>query len=813
MLQDVRFVFRSFARQRGFAAVAILTVALGVALTTTIFSVADNVLYRPLPYLQPQELYELVGANKGDTGSRVSGAVGDYLAWRETGVFSSLAAAQHPSLVILSGGAEPRRVMAAPVDEHFLPTLAVQPAIGRSFNEDDCREGARSVVLISAGLWRTDFGADPTVIGRLIDVNTTAAEIVGVLPADFLYPVSTVSSNAQRVDLLRPLIVPDAQRQDHNIRGYRALGRLAPGVSLADAQARLDAAQQAVRPRYRPTNVRPGAFDGVRMLSLPSAMVGRPTRAAVTLLFVAALAVLFVACVNIANMLLARGAEREGELAVRAAIGASRGRLLRLVLVEAVTISLIGGAAGLLLARAAFGALLTRLPARFLTVRPPEMDERVAVFAILLSLAVGIVFGLLPALRQSRVDFAATIKKAGLGATGQMGWTRDALVFTEVALAVILVGAGALVLRSFANVLHIEPGLEPARVLTLQITPPARLPPSATDERAMFFRNVLAAVQSVPGVQSAALTNNLLMAGGHYGTSLSLEGVAASRLYTRGNSVTEVRITADYFRVMGIPLLAGTAFGPEASGDEPVAIASTRVGRFAGVDPLGRDVVSIAKTDPSSASQRRYRVIGVASDVRDRSLDSDPLSVFYLPFKGEGQATLLVRGDRPIGLAPTVTQAIHDFEPGAVVDRIRTLDDLVHRSLAERRFNAFLYAAFSLSALLLSAVGVYGVVAYAVTRRTREIGIRVALGADRRRLLASVGVRPAVVLAAATLTGTGGLLALGGVLRSLVFELAPNDPSTIAGSIAILLLAAAVAVLIPARRATRVDPIVALRVE
>lgn len=813
MLQDVRFVLRSFARQRAFAAVAILTVALGVALTTTMFSVADNLLYRPLPYAQPDELYEIVGANKGDTASRVSGAVGDYLAWRDTGVFASLGAARHTTLVVLSGGAEPRRLLAAPVDEHFLPTLAVQPALGRAFAADDCREGARAVVLISSGMWRTDFGADPAVIGRHVDVDGSPAEIVGVLPADFLFPVSTVSSNAQRVDILRPLIVPAAQRVDHNIRGYRAIGRLARGVSPADAQARLDAAQRAVRPRYRPTNARPGAFDGVRMLPLASAMVGKGTRSAAALLLVAAIAVLLVGCVNVANMLLARGAERARELAIRTAIGATRARLARLVLVEAVTISLVGGALGFLLARAAFGLLLARLPPRFATVRLPEMDGRIAVFAILLSLAVGVVFGLLPALRQSRAEFAAAIKKAGAGATGRPGWTHDALVFGEVTLAVMLVGAGALVLRSFANVLRVDPGLDTPRVLTLQITPPARLPRTAVAERSVFYRNVLDAVQGVPGVQGAALTNNLLMSGGHYGSSLSVEGVASTRLYTRGNNVTEVRVTADYFRVMGIPLVAGTAFPREMTGDEPIAIASTRVGRFADVNPLGRDVVSFARPAAGSAPARRYRIIGVAADVRDRGLDSEPLSIFYLPFSGDGGVTLLARGDQPMALAPAVTSAIHALEPAAVVDQIRTLDDLVQRSLAERRFNAFLYAAFSVSALLLSAVGVYGVVAYGVSRRTREMGIRVALGADGRRLLASIGGRTAAVLAAATLAGLGGLLALRGVLRSLVFELAPDDPSTIAGSVAILVVAAAAAVLIPARRAARVDPMLALRAE
>jgi putative ABC transport system permease protein len=813
MLQDLRFVLRSFSRQRGFTAVAILTVALGVALTTTTFSVADNVLYRPLPYLEPDDLYELVGANRGDTASRVSGAVGDYLAWRETGVFSSLGASRHTTLVVLTGGAEPRRVLSASVDEHFLPTLAVQPAIGRPFEPDDCREGARPVILISSGMWRTDFGGDPAVIGRVIEVDSTAAEIVGVLPADFLFPISTLASSAQRVEVLRPLIVPAAQRQDHNIRGYRAIGRLAPGVSLGDAQARLDAAQQAVRPRYRPTNVRPGAFDGVRMLPLASAMVGRPTRAAVTLLLVAALAVLLVACVNIANMLLARGAERERELAVRAAIGASRARIARLVLVEAVTIALIGGAVGFVLARPAFGVLLTRLPARFVTVRMPEMDARVAVFAILVSLVVGIVFGLLPALRQSRSDFSSAIKKTGAGGTARMGWTRDALVFTEVALAVMLVGAGALVLRSFANVLRVAPGLDRQHVLTLQITPPPRLPRAATAERSVFFRNLLDTVQAVPGVEGAALTNNLLMGGGFYGTSLALDGIAASRLYTRGNSVTEVGVTADYFRVMGIPLLAGTAFPREAVGDEPLAIVSTRVGRFTGVDPLGREVVSVAKSEQGTPSPRRYRVIGVAADVRDRGLDSEPLSIFYLPFSGDRVVTLLVRGDQPIALAPAVTKAIHALEPGAAVDQVRTLDDLIQRSLAERRFNALLYAAFSVSALLLSAIGVYGVVAYAVSRRTREIGIRAALGADSRELLIAMSARPAAVFAGGVVAGIAGLLALGGVLRSLLFELAPTDPSVIGSSVLILLIAAGGAILIPARRAARVDPVVALRVE
>lgn len=813
MLQDLTFALRSFSRHRGFATLAVLTVALGVALTTTMFSVADNVLYRPLPYPQARQLYEIFGANKGDTQSRVSGAVGDYLAWREAGAFSSIGVFRFATLVALKGGSHPRRVLSAPVDAALLPTLGIQPTVGRSFTEEDCREGARPAILISFGLWRTDFAADPLVLGRVIEVDNAPAEIVGVLPAEFLFPTSVVASNAQRVDILRPLIVPAVQRQDYNTRGYRAIGRLAAGVTIADAQARLDAVQQALRPRYRPTNVLPGAFDGVRILPLQAAMVGRPTRAAVTLLFAAALAVLIVACVNIANMLLARGAERERELAVRAAIGASRARLARLLLMESIAISLIGGALGFLLARLAFGFVVTQLPARFVTLRLPEMDGRIAGFAVLLSLAVGIVFGVLPALRQSRADFASAIKQAGSGATVRSGWTRDLLVFAEVALAVMLVGAGAVVLRSFANVLRVDPGMDSQHVLTLQVTPPARIPQGAPADRRLFFRNVLDAVQAVPGVQAAALTNNLLMTGGNFGSGLTLEGIVASRLYTRGNTVTEIRITPDYFRVMGIPLIAGTPFPAGIAGEEPLAIASARVGRFAGVDPLGREVVSISKSSAAGASQRRYRIIGVAAEVRDRSLDSDPMSTFYLPFNGAGASTMVIRGDQPAALAGPIVKAIHTLEPAAVVDQVRTLEELMYRSLAERRFNAFLYTAFSLSALLLTAVGVYGVVAYAVSRRTREIGIRVALGADGWRVMTAVAGRTAVVFAAAAVAGIGGLFALKPVLRALVFQVAPDDPSTVAAAAAILLLAALAASVTPARRAVRVDPVVALRAE
>jgi putative ABC transport system permease protein len=810
MLQDLRFALRTLARDRGFAVTTILTVALGIALTTTMFSVADNVMLRPLPYPQPERLYEIFGANRGDLYSRVSGAVGDYLAWRDTGVFSSIGVFRYSTLVALGGGQEPRRVLSVPVDELFLPTLGIQPAIGRGFSAEDCRDGARAVAIISAGLWRSDFGGEASVLGRVIDIDNRPTEIVGVLPQEFLFPSSVLASAPHGLQVLTPLVVPASQRQDHNIRGYRAIGRLAEGHTIADAQARLDAVQEAIKPLFKPSNVRPGAFDGVRLEPLLASMTGRGTRAAIVFLLIAASAVLVVAAVNITNMLLARGAERGRDLAVRAAIGASRLRLLRLMLAESITLSVIGGTAGFLLARVAFGVVLAILPARFVALRPPVMDLRVAVFAFLVSALIGIVFGLLPAWRQSRADFAHVMKQAGPATTRRGGWSRDVLIFGEVALAVMLVGAGSLVLRSFVITLGIDPGMDSRHVLTLALTPPARIPSADASARSVFYRTALE-VRSVPGVHSAALTDNLLLAGGYVGSGLGLEGIDGKRLYTRGNHVTEVQITADYFATLGASLLRGTTF-PDGASAEPMAIVSERVGRFAGVDPLGRTVVSLGKAAPGEVP-RRYRVVGVAADVRDRGYDQDAASIFYLPFAAPRQATVLVRGDNPAALADAVGKAIHAAEPAAVVDRVRTLDDLVYQSLAERRFNAFLYGTFSLSALLLSAIGVYGVIAYSVSRRTREIGIRVALGASTDRILRLVTGRTMFVLFAGLIAGLAGLFALRPAVASLVFNLQPNDPATLAVGTSVLLLTAAAAAYIPARQAARVNPVVALRAE
>jgi len=801
-------VLRSWARERAFFGVAVVTLALGLALTTTIFSVADNLLYRPLPYPEPDRLYELSGAARVEGQFRIAAAAGDYLDWRDTGVFTALGAYKFNGALPIAGGAEPHRVNSAAVDSDFFTALGVPPMLGRAISPDDCRPGSAKVALMSAALWRADFGADQSVVGRIVDIAGARTQIVGVLAADFLFPATTASSQGPSpIELLVPLSVPDADRRDHNARIYRVIGRLAHGVDVREAQERLDAVQRAARPLYRPGNVRPGAFDGVTMSPLSSSITPQSAQSAVLFLLIASLAVLLVAAVNIANMLLARGSDRERELAIRAAIGASRSQLVRLLLVESVTLGLLGGLLGLVLARVSFGAVLTQLPVRFTDLRGPKIDLRVAAFAWGISVLLGIVFGLLPAFRLSKTDFASVAKQPGSTSAPSTRWLRDVLIAVEMALAVMLIGAGALVLRSFANVVRVDTGMDVRHVLTLQIAPPARIARGTVEDGVVFFRSVLGAAQGVSGVQ-AALTDNLLMMNAMRGSSLLPDGASRDRVYGRGSQVTEIHVSPDYFRVMGIPIQRGTAFPSSLHGDEAVAIVADRLGRVAGVDPLGRELRSLMKGDT-----RQYRVIGVVPDSRESAVELDPMSSIYLPFTAEGPTTLVVRAVNPIAMIAPLTRAIHAAEPDAIVDHVRTLDDLVRQSTAERRFNAFLYGAFSASAVVLSMIGVYGVIAYSVGRRTREIGIRIALGAPSTRVVSLVTLRVVVAVACGLCSGLVGLITLQSSMRTLVFGVAPTDPSTL--TIALLLITGTglIAAYIPTRRATRVDPMIALRSE
>lgn len=473
MLQDVRLALRGFARHPGFFGVAILTLALGVALTSTIFSVADNILYRPLPYPHAERLFEIFGAARQDNQSRMPAAVGDYLAWRAAGPFSSVGTYRWSGLAEIGAGPAPHRVNSAAIDDHFLATLGVQPMLGRAFNEDDCRPGASPVAIIAASLWRIDFAADSTAIGRYVEVDGVPTEIVGVLSASFVFPASTASTQGiTPVELLRPSVLAAGQREDHNARSYYVIGRLATGTTVPDAQARLDAVQQAIRPLYRANGTIPGAFDGVTIVPLLSAVTPPYIHDSVTLLLFTALGVLLVASVNIANMLLARGSDRERELAIRAAVGASRPRLARLLIVEALTLSFAGDLAGLLLARLCFGTVVTELPPAFAALRVPRLDLRVVLFACAISVVVGALFGMLPAFRLSHVDVTPTMKMGGATPTARFRWVRDSLIASETALAVMLIGVGALVLTTFARVTHVNVGLDSARVLTMQVTPP-----------------------------------------------------------------------------------------------------------------------------------------------------------------------------------------------------------------------------------------------------------------------------------------------------------------------------------------------------
>jgi putative ABC transport system permease protein len=816
MVQDIRFVLRSFDRQRGFFSVSVLTIALGIAFTATIFSVADNLLYRPLPYPQPSRLYQLFGAARAEGDLRIAPAAGDYLGWRGQGVFDEIAAYRFGGVVPLGGGVEPHRVNSAVVDDRFLSVLGVQPYMGRAITAADCRVGAPGTVLITASLWRHDFGADPSIVDRMIEVDGVTTRVVGVLPDDFLFPAVTASiQGTSPIELLRPMISSDvagstgqvwAHPHDHNLRAFSVIGRLSPSIDVRIAQARLDAIQQAARPLYRPDNTTPGPFDGVTIEPLQASITPRAARDGATLLLLAALGVLLVAVVNIVNMFLARGTDRERELAIRTALGAGRVRLMRLLLVEAGIVAMIGGLLGLLGAFASFEIVLAQLPVRLMALRAPHIDVRVVVFAWIVSSLAGLACGLLPALKLSHTDLASAGKQVAPTSVLATRWFRDILISVEVAAAMLLVGVGTLVLHSFANVMRVDVGMDVGHVLTMQIALPAEVTRASADARASFLRNVLARVQST-GIE-AALTDSLLMMNASRGSSLVLEGTAPNRVYRPGNLVSEIHISPDYFRVMGIPIVQGQPFPAGSQGDEPIAVVSDRLQRMSGIDPVGRQLVSLMKGDT-----RRYRVIGMVQESRERAVESSPMSSIYLPFDSQLPTTLVVRAMNPVAMIDPVRRAIREAEPYAIVDHIRTLDDLARQSVADRRFNAFLYAAFSVSALALAMIGVYGVIVYSVRRRAREIGIRIALGATKTNVISLVTARTGIAVMCGVVAGIGALFVLHSALGSLMFGIPANDPATL--TVAVLLIggAAGIAAYVPSRRASLLDPMDALRAE
>jgi predicted permease len=798
--QDLVYALRRLRQAPGFTLVAVATLAVGIGANSAIFSVVNAVLLRPLPYPEADRLVSVASTWKG---RRTVYSPQNFLDTAAAARSFEGLAAWDPGGMTLGGAGRPKGVEGAQVSAGFFDLLRVRPVLGRGFAADENEPGRTRVAVLGHALWRERFGADPGAVGRSVAVDGVPHVVVGVAPEGFSYPEGR--------ELWTPLEYDARFRGDSRGAWYlTAIGRLRPGVTVEAADREVAAIAANLARAYPDDNE--GVGGSVASLQ---AVTVQGARGALLLLLGAVGFVLLIACVNVANLLLARGAAREAEVAVRVALGAGRGRIVRQLIPESLVLAVVGGGAGLLLATLTLDALLALRPAGVPRLAEVRIDGAVAAFATGLSLLTGVLFGCFPAWQAARRTTAQSLREGGRGTVGRGSRLRAGLVVGQTALAMVLLAGAGLLVRSFDQLRRVNPGFEAADALTFRL----KLPENAYTEasqRAAFYDQLLARLRALPGVGAAGGITGLPLSGARYSFSFTVKG--RPPVPPPQQPSMELRVaTPGYFEAMGIPVVQGRAFteGDGASAPRVVVLSETAVRRyFAGEEPLGQEIVTgMRGLDGQNAGGL---VVGVVGDVKDHGLDTEPLPEIYLPL---GQAPprtvdLLLRTRvAPRSLVPAVEDVVRAADPELPVERTRTLEEVVARSISEPRFYMLLLAAFAATALGLAALGIFGVMSYAVAQRSHEIGIRVALGARPVDVLRMV-LRHALVLAGSGVAaGLLGALALSRAVASLLFELSPTDPVTLASVAALLTVVALLASYWPARRATRVDPLVALRSE
>jgi predicted permease len=804
------------AKSPGFTAVAVITLALGIGANTAIFSVVRAVLLPALPFTNPGRLAQIHNQNRktGEQSNWV--AYRDVADWRaRSGSFESIGAHGF-ALLNLSAGGQPDALYGARVSAEVLPTLGVQPALGRFFSTAEDRPGQDQAIILSYDLWRRRFGGDPGIIGRRIQLTGPRLQdytVIGVMPPGFNFPLnvpSAVNLPTHQMAYWIPFGV-DAMQQSRDGVRCLVLARLKPGVSLAQAQADLDSVAAGIERESPKTN----AGVGVRIEPFAHHVLGRARPAMLTMLGAVGLLVL-MACANIANLLLARAMHRKRETGIRLALGADRGRLLRQWVTESLLLAIVGGGAGLILAAAGMRSLIALAPQDIPRLAETRLDGAVLGFALGLSLLAGLLFGVLPAWLAAGTDpQEALAAGGGRGSTGPgRGRVRDFLVVGEVALSVLLtIGAGLLV-SSFVRLLRVNPGFHASRVYTaIIVLPGSRYPDLASD--IAFYRKLLDRVQEIPGVEAAGAVNGVPLSGNISGAFVDVEGHPAASSGANRLSAEVFAATPDYLPTMGIALSAGRELSPqdETSGLLPAVINDLAAQRFwPGESPLGKRI----SVNHDHGSEVWRQVVGVVKTTHDQSLDLAAEPAIYIPMEQaqEPPQFLAVRTSLPASeISARLRQAVAAVDKDQPVFVINKMQELLDNSVAPRRFAAVVLALFGALALVLAGAGIYGVASYSVSRRTREIGLRVALGAQRGDVLRLV-VRQGMGL---TVVGIGiglvGALALTRSLASLLYGVTASDPATFIGVPLVLGALGLAACYIPARRAARVDPMAALRGE
>ena len=797
MLHDLRYALRSLHRHRVFALTAILTLGLGIGANTAIFSAVNGVLLRPLPYPDPDRILTIWGHHA--TIGRETASLPDFLDWRKARSFSGMAAWANAAFTV-TGTGDPEVVSGALVTPNYFHVLGAPIPLGRDFRDDEAR-GAARVVVLSQGYWQRAYGGRPNVVGSQITLGGVPYTVVGAgarglaLPAevDIWAPFQTDTTLGRRNDFLQ------------------VIGRLAPGATAETAQVELATIARRLEAEYPASN----AGWGVELIGLHERIVGEIRPALLVFLGAVAL-VLLIACANVANLMLVRVAARERELTIRAALGASRRRLVRQLLTESVLLALAGGVLGLGLAVWGVSALRALDPGTLPRLDEVRLDARALAFALVLSVGSGLLFGVVPAIRALGFDLRGDLAEGGRALSGarSAARTRSALVLAEVALASVLLVGAALLLRSFVGLQQVDPGIAVDGILTARVT----LPRSRYDDSARqvaFADALLDRARALPGVTAAALGTDAPV-----GDGLSYWGFAITGVEQPPPEVVQdaavYRASPEYFHTFGLPLIRGRLFEAGDRVDRTlVAIVSEGLAQryWPGRDPVGS---RITFGDPSDSAADWMTVVGVVGDVRQDGAVSPAYPQIYVPFAQLSNRSIVVAlraGRNPLALAAPLKQALAGVDPNLALSQVTTMEQRIAGTLARPRVNALLLAAFAATALVLAALGIYGVIAYSVVQRTRELGIRVALGASADVVLGMVmrqGLSPVLIGLAIGL----GVAAVGSrMLRSLLYGVAPTDLATYAAVAAFLTAVAVAASYLPARRAARSDPVKALRAE
>ncbi len=799
LFKDIRYGFRHLLKNPTFAATALITLAIGIGANSTIFSFVNGILLRPLPYPESERLVVINETALKQGVPVMSVSFPNFLDWRASNhVFEDVVAFTNGSNFSLTGGGEPERLQGVSISQGTFELLRVAPILGRTFTAEEDRPKQDDVVILGNGLWQRRFGSDSQIVGKTVIVNSRPRTVVGVMPPGFKFP--------EAAELWVPLGLDTTMftRTDH---GLASMARLKPGVSLAQAQAEMDVIARRIEEQNPVTN----EGLGVTLGSLHTVLAGDYRKALLILLGVVGF-VLLVACANVANLMLARTSARQKEFAVRAAMGASRGRIIRQALTESLLLSLLGAGFGLLLAMWGIRLLLTLIPVKLPFWMNFNLDLRVLAFTSAVSLLTALIFGTMPAVLGTRVDLNNTLKEGGRSVTSLKHRSRGLLVVAEVALALmVLVGAG-LMIQSFLRLRHVGAGFNENNVLTFAVILPRAKYPEAP-QRADFFHSLLTRVRALPGVESAAATATLPLSGDGWGRSLTVEGYPVLSV-GQAPMIQHTVVSPGYFHTLGIPIIAGRDFNDwDTTDSEKVTIVDERLARtyWPNESAIGKRV----RFGPPEANEPWHTVVGVVGAVRHQRLDAETRKSVYLPH-GEisvGGLSIVVRAKDPLNLAAAVRSQVKEMDPDLPVVSLMTMEDVVSQSIWQNRLYAILFSVFAGIALLLSAVGIYGVISYSVLQRTQEIGIRLALGAQLKDVLRLV-LRGGLALAVIGVgIGIAGALALTRLLSSLLFNVAPTDATTFIAVSGILLFVALIACYIPARRATKVDPLVALRYE